>query len=316
MTATDCSRPSLRTPRNRPPLDGAAPTGAGIRGLTAKRPLTVFLLLVFGIGWPVLTVPVLAFHGLIPGGELPIELFALAVTLLVMLPAALWVTSVTEGRTGVRALMSRAFRWRFGPVWWAVVLLALPVVALLLGLLFGGSLHTAHAGKVLAGQTLQILIAVLVINLWEETVWAGFLQTRLESRHNFVTAAALTAVPFAGVHMPLLLIGDHITVVSVLTGIAGLLLLGLVVRLMIGVVLHGAADSVLAVGILHQMFDASNNRGGLVDSFLDSADESVMTLVAAALIAAGGAAAIHRQLRSTPQRSDDDGTPNTGTNLV
>jgi membrane protease YdiL (CAAX protease family) len=270
--------------------------------------LTVFLVLVFGIGWPILAVPVLAYHGVVPGGKLPIEFFALGVTLLVMLPAALWVTSVTEGRAGVRALMSRAFRWRFGPQWWAVVLLGLPVIALLLGLLSGGSLHTTNAMSVLASQALQILIAVLVINLWEETVWAGFLQTRLERRHNFVVAAALTAVPFAGVHMPLLLIGDHITVVSVLAGIGGLLLLGLVVRLMIGVILHGAADSLLAVGILHQMFDASNNRGGLVDSFIDGAAESVATLTAAVLITLGCAAAIHKQLGSKPLRSNNDAT--------
>jgi uncharacterized protein len=42
------------------------------------------------------------------------------------------------------------FRWRFGIGWWLVVLFGLPVIALLLG------------------------VAVVVINLWEETVWAGF----------------------------------------------------------------------------------------------------------------------------------------------
>jgi hypothetical protein len=45
-----------------------------------------------------------------------------------------------------------------------------------------------------------------------------------------------------------------------------LLILGVAVRLMMGVFLRAAADSVRAVGILHQVFDASNNRGGLVDS--------------------------------------------------
>jgi hypothetical protein len=49
----------------------------------------------------------------------------------------------------------------------------------------------------------------VVINLWEETVWAGFFETRLENRFNIFIAGVLTAVPSAGVHMPLLLIGDH-----------------------------------------------------------------------------------------------------------
>jgi uncharacterized protein len=50
-----------------------------------------------------------------------------------------------------------------------------------------------------------------------------------------------------------------------------LLILGIVVRLLMGVTMRAAADSVLAVGVLHQIFDASNNNGALVDSLLDVA---------------------------------------------
>jgi ABC-type nickel/cobalt efflux system permease component RcnA len=41
---------------------------------------------------------------------------------------------------------------------------------------------------------------------------------------------------------------------------------------------------VLAVGILHQIFDASNNNGALVDSLLDGADAGNMTQVGAAIL--------------------------------
>ena len=63
------------------------------------------------------------------------------------------------------------------------------VIALLLGLIFGVSLQTADLGPVLIKQLGSIVLAVVVINLWEETVWAGFLQTRLEARFNFIVAA-------------------------------------------------------------------------------------------------------------------------------
>jgi membrane protease YdiL (CAAX protease family) len=43
-------------------------------------------------------------------------------------------------------------------------------------LIFGGSLHTADLGSVLIKQLGSIALAVVVINLWEETVWAGFFQ--------------------------------------------------------------------------------------------------------------------------------------------
>jgi membrane protease YdiL (CAAX protease family) len=182
----------------------------------------------------------------------------------------------------VRALFARVFRWRFGIGWWLVVLFGLPVIALLLGWIFGGSLHTADLGPVLIKQLGSIVLAVVVINLWEETVWAGFLQTRLEARFNFVLAAVLTALPFAGVHVPLLLLDDH--VLSILKGVAGLLILGIVVRLLMGVMMRAALDSVLAVGVLHQIFDASNNDGALVDSLLDGADAGNMTQLAAVVL--------------------------------
>jgi membrane protease YdiL (CAAX protease family) len=242
------------------------------------------LVIVLGLSWLLFSIPVLAFRGVIPGANLPVEVFALTSTLLILLPTALWVTSITDGRAGVRALFARVFRWRFGVGWWLVVLLGLPVIALLLGLIFGGSLHTADLGSALIKQLGSILLAVVVINLWEETVWAGFFQTRLEARFNFVVAAALTALPFAGVHVPLLLLDDHVSALSVLKGIAGLVILGIVVRLLMGVMMRGALDSVLAVGILHQIFDASNNNGGVVDSLLDGVDAGNMTQLAAAVL--------------------------------
>ena len=130
----------------------------------------------------------------------------------------------------------------------------------------------------------SIVLALVVINLWEETVWAGFFQTRLEARYNFVVAAVLTALPFAGVHIPLLLLDDHVSPLSVLRGIAGLAILGIAIRLLLGVMLRAALDSVLAVGVLHQIFDASNNNGALVDSLLDGAGAGNMTQLAAVIL--------------------------------
>ena len=136
------------------------------------------------------------------------------------------------------ALFARVFRWRFVIGWWLVVLFGMPVIALLLGLIFGGSLHTADLGLVLIKQLGSIVLVVVVINLWEETVWAGFFQTRLEARFNFVVAGVLTALPFAGVHIPLLLLDDQVSALSVLMGIAGLLILGIVIRLLMGVMMR------------------------------------------------------------------------------
>jgi hypothetical protein len=82
----------------------------------------------------------------------------------------------------------------------------------------------------------------------------------------------------------LLLLDDQVSALSVLMGITGLLILGVVVRLLMGVMMRAALDSVLAVGVLHQIFDASNNNGALVDSLLDGADAGNMTELAAVIL--------------------------------
>jgi hypothetical protein len=86
------------------------------------------------------------------------------------------------------------------------------------------------------------------------------------------------------VHVPLLLLDDHVSVQSVLLGFAGLLILGVVIRLLMGVTMRGAADSVLAAGVLHQIFDACNNNGALIDSLLDGVDAGNMTQLATVVL--------------------------------
>src|ERR671933_1481987 len=213
---------------------------ARLRGRVARRPLTAFLVLVAVVGWPLMSVPALTAHGVLPGGPLPQEPFALGVTLLVMLPAALWVTAVADGRPAVRALLRRAVQWRFGAGWWAAVLLALPVLTLAVGVAAGQGLRTGDLLATLASGALSVVTAVLLVHLWEETVWAGFFQGRLERRHGFLPAAALTAVPFAAVHLPLTFIGD-LTPGGVGLAAGGLLVLGVLVRLLVGATVRGAA---------------------------------------------------------------------------
>jgi membrane protease YdiL (CAAX protease family) len=247
-------------------------TAGGLRALARRHPLTVFVAIVLALGWATMTPMVLAARGLISLGGLPPEIFVLFVNLGVMLPAAIWVTSVVDGRAGVAALMRRAVRWQFGPAWWVIVLLAFPLLTIGAARLLGASFAQGALWSVALKGIGSLLVAVAVIHLWEETVWGGFLQTRLERRHNFFLAAALTALPFAGVHIPLLLMGSDRSILTFLAGLGSLVGLAVVARTLWGVVLRGAANSTLAIGLMHGVFNASNNRGQLVDSLLTNAD--------------------------------------------
>jgi hypothetical protein len=68
-----------------------------------------------------------------------------------------------QRRAGLRALLARVFSWRFGIGWWLVVLFGLPVIALLLGLIFGCSLHTGDLGTVLIKQLGSIVLVTVAI---------------------------------------------------------------------------------------------------------------------------------------------------------
>jgi membrane protease YdiL (CAAX protease family) len=283
MSTTDARRP-------------VTARAGGLRGRVARRPLTAFLVLVAVVGWPLMSVPALTTHGVLPGGPLPQEPFALGTTLLVMLPAALWVTAVADGRPAVRALLRRAVQWRFGAGWWAAVLLALPVLTLAVGVAAGQGLRTGDLLATLASGVLSVVTAVLLVHLWEETVWAGFFQGRLERRHGFLPAAALTAVPFAAVHLPLTFIGD-VTPGGVGLAAGGLLVLGVLMRLLVGATVRGAAGSLLAAGIVHASFNASNNEGNLVDDLLGGGQPTLYAVVAAVLFTAGALLAVRGRHR-------------------
>lgn len=274
----------------------------GFRGWAAAHPVRAFLTLLFGIGYPLMALPILAHRGVIPGGWIPgaigldaERMAALLMVVVVMLPSTLWVTWAADGREGVRRLLGRTFRWRFGAGWWLVVLFGLPVLTLTLALLLGDSLKPIDPVPLITGEIGGLLAGFLIINLWEETAWAGFVQTRLERRHSFGAAAVLSAIPFALIHMPLQFIGEF-SAQSVLVGMAGLLIFATVVRVMLGLVLRGTQDSVFAVGLLHTVFNRSNNTDGIVASLVEGDARGLAVLVATIVLVVVVAVVCRRRL--------------------
>src|SRR5215217_1308180 len=83
------------------------PHSAGIRDLVARHPVSAFLIMVFSIAYPVMSLLALAVHGIIPGGALlerlpfpPDEVAGLLLTMCALLPSALFVTWAADGRPG------------------------------------------------------------------------------------------------------------------------------------------------------------------------------------------------------------------------
>ncbi|MGG7653337.1 CPBP family intramembrane glutamic endopeptidase [Kocuria rosea] len=223
--------------------------------LARRRPVTVFLVLALGLGWASLTVPALT--------GAPVEPFLLVLTYVGLLGSALLVTRLADGPGGIRRLLGRAFAWRFGLGRWAVVLLGMPVLTLTLAAATG-SLRSPPAGWAAeAGWYLfnTLVFGALVLNLWEETAWGGFLQSRLTARHGLLVAALLTGLPFAAVHLPLYLAEGWNGETA--RNLALLFLLVPVYRYLLGMHLLDTGGSVLAIGIQHASWNATGSLGAV-----------------------------------------------------
>ena len=236
------------------------------------------------------------------------ELFpALVIELLFLLGAATLVSAVTGGRPAVRRLFAGAVRWRIGAARFAYVVLALPVVTLLVAAA-GGALRFP-AGGVLAEVGgylfLTLVFGALLGNVWEETAWAGFAQTRLIERHGLLRGSLLSAVPFALIHLPLAWEADG------LHGTSGrdlalawtlLILAAPFARYLYGMTLVDTGGSVLAVGILHASFNASGKLGAVHGWWPPLVALVLLTLATAAW----------RQARSRQARLEDRGYASAG----
>jgi uncharacterized protein len=291
------------------------PHPTGVRAFVAGRPVTAFLILAFAIAYPLMALVALAVHRVIPGGSLldklpfpPDEIAGLTLTMFALLPSALFVTWAAKGRPGLITLFRRIVRWRFGVGWWLAVLAGLPVLTVIFTLILGGSLESIDPVTLFWDQLRPLLINFILVNLWEETAWAGVVQTRLEHRHNIFVAAALTAVPFGFIHLPLAFMSE-VTLASVLISLAAYILLGLFLRPLIGVVLRGSRDSLLAAGLMHTVFNRTNNDNGIAASLLNGQLYQVAILIAIVVLIAALALIAGRRRLGKAYRQELDANP-------
>jgi membrane protease YdiL (CAAX protease family) len=305
---------------HRPTPKGATSTAAsgstgGLRSWSARHPVAAFLVLAFILAYPVMSVPILADHGVIADGWMPqvpgVDTERIASVLLVFLalvPAALWVTWAVDGAAGVRALVRRMCWWRIGARWGLLVLAGLPTLTTALALALGDNLKPVDLAPFLVTQMFGFLVNLFLINLWEETAWSGVVQTRLEERHGLVRAALLTAVPFALAHLPLHFIGEF-SLGSLATALVSLLIVCTVVRLMIGVFLRATSHSILAVAVVHTTFNRSNNEEGLVAGLLEGDSRNLAGLLAVGVLTT--AVAVVTRRRTGQALRLDPGSPAT-----
>ena len=213
---------------------------------TALRPLITFVAIALPLGWLLLTPPVVL--------GLPMEPFVLAVNFLGLLAPALLLTRRRAGGAGVRALLRDAVRPP-RPLWWIVAAaFALPVTVWTAASALGGA--QPLTGSLVSDFLVNLVSMAVIISIWEETAWAGFVQRRAMARWGTVNGSLATVVLFAGIHAPLAF-QDASSVGDVAHGFALLFGTAVGVRLLVAAVDAWSAGSLLTVGVLHAAFNAT-----------------------------------------------------------
>jgi uncharacterized protein len=124
--------------------------------------------------------------------------------------AAILVTAVALGRSGVMDLVNRMFRWRVALRWYALAALPFGLFLLGIGVLAatGGTVPTLDDLATYSGLPKLGLAAVALAAfggaMGEEVGWRGFAQPELERRMSFLRASLTVALVWAIWHVPLL----------------------------------------------------------------------------------------------------------------
>lgn len=122
--------------------------------------------------------------------------------------AALIMTAITSGRSGLREFLKRIIRYRVGLKWYAIVF-GIPVLVCLvsIGLTFCVQPHlqaSALSIEKIRELPERFIFILLFIGLGEESGWRGFALPELQTKYSAFRASLVLAPIWAVWHLPLI----------------------------------------------------------------------------------------------------------------
>jgi len=115
-------------------------------------------------------------------------------------------TGLEAGKAGFRELRTQLFRWRVGLHWYAVALLATPLLATCILLVLSLSSSEFLPGIFTTDDKASLLImgvgVGLFVGLFEEIGWIGFIVPRMRQRYSVLTTGIIVGVLWGAWHFP------------------------------------------------------------------------------------------------------------------
>ncbi|MEU8718559.1 type II CAAX endopeptidase family protein [Streptomyces sp. NPDC048663] len=183
-----------------------------LRGSVRRYPLTWFFALAYGLSWAAWLPFVLSENGLsvwsyaFPGNAATRQLVGvLPGAYLGPITAALVVTSLTDGRAGLRTWRKRMTRFKVSWRWYLVVVVSVPAALTLASIALAGRGPVLPSAAILAVYLPALLVQMITTGLAEEPGWREFAMPRLQSRNGPLTATLVVGILWGGWHLPLFL---------------------------------------------------------------------------------------------------------------
>lgn len=118
--------------------------------------------------------------------------------------AGVLLTGLVSGRAGLRDLLARSLRWRVGARWYAAALLLIPSLAaavpLALSRFSADFLPVIVTTEDKGGILLSGTIAGLMVGIFEEVGWTGFVVPRLRRRYSILSTGLMLGLVWGAWH--------------------------------------------------------------------------------------------------------------------
>jgi membrane protease YdiL (CAAX protease family) len=257
-----------------------------------RHPVVGFYILAFGISWIGLVPGVLASRGISPFGDPYVMLlfgilFSAGPTI-----AAVIVSLVIQGKSGLQKLLKGLIRWRVSLVWYVVAVFG-PVCIFSLGQAITTALGLSLAPPESLQSQMPLFISVFLtflVNTGEEIGWRGVALPLLQKRYNALHASLIVGFLWSLWHLPLVFLTGNLMAQSPLFWLISIVASAFIYTWLF----NSTGGSILLVALLH----VSGNVTGAIIPGVSPGVYALLNCVAAImLIAVFGSTNLSRRER-------------------
>lgn len=256
-----------------------------------KHPVTWFYMLAFAISWIGLIPGVLGSQGIAPFESPFVQFLGILFSIGPAL-AAVIMSQVMQGKTGVQNLLKGLLKWRVNLVWYLVTVLG-PVVIFVAGQVLTKLMGLTGAPAAIPSNPLLFFVAVLTVilsNTSEEIGWRGFALPHLQKRHNALSATLIVGLLWSLWHLPLVFLAGNPMAQSPLIWFTSIVASAFIYTWLY----NSTQGSILLVALLHV---SENLFGALISGVSPIAYALVNCVVAIILILVFGKANLSHRKR-------------------